>query len=514
MKILLISLLAAAVLCLPAGAIELPDGLDAVVPQELLEDAMEEGLVARGAAYLWEMLRTSLSDALAASLRGAASLMLLALLCGLIEGTAAEAGESAAQFAPYVGVLGAAALSAGDVSSLMALGLETLDELAVMAKLLMPTVAAAMASSGSVGSASVWQVGALMASDAFLMLIRDVLVPANRCMIGAAAAGALLPQSRLKELADGIKTLITWALSAILAAFVGFLSLSGLLAGSADRVAVRVGKSVISGAVPIVGGILSEATEALLAGAGALRSTLGVLGVFAVLSLCLAPLLRLTVQYLLYRGILLRYGGVRYAAQLSRAALLSLFADAGDDGGRGVFAARLASDRGHYGGDGMTILRSWLLGVVACALLVSACEQLTDGGTMKKIVRFVGGMLLMLALLRPLLRIDLTDLAVNAGAYREAVAQLEEELGAQRQRELSARIAAQTGAYIEDKAASLGASIRAVVTTEERGGVPLPASVTLYGEENAEIGAYIERELGIAKEDQLWITTGESAAGE
>ena len=158
----------------------------------------------------------------------------------------------------------------------------------------------------------------------------------------------------------------------------------------------------------------------------------------------------------------------------------------------------------------MTILRSWLLGVVACALLVSACEQLTDGGTMKKIVRFVGGMLLMLALLRPLLRLDLTDFAVNAGAYREAVAQLEEELGAQRQSELSARIATQTGAYIEDKAASLGASIRAVVTTEERGGVP----VTLYGEENAEIGAYIERELGIAKEDQRWITTGESTAGE
>ena len=162
----------------------------------------------------------------------------------------------------------------------------------------------------------------------------------------------------------------------------------------------------------------------------------------------------------------------------------------------------------------MIFLRSWLLSIVACAVLVSLAEHLTDGGTMKKIVRFVGGMLLMLALLRPLLRIDLTDLAVNAGAYREAVAQLEEELGAQRQRELSARIAAQTGAYIEDKAASLGASIRAVVTTEERGGVPLPASVTLYGEENAEIGAYIERELGIAKEDQLWITTGESAAGE
>ena len=158
----------------------------------------------------------------------------------------------------------------------------------------------------------------------------------------------------------------------------------------------------------------------------------------------------------------------------------------------------------------MTFLRTWLLGVVACAVLVSIAGQLAPDGAVRRAARFTGGMLLMLALLRPLLRIDLTDLAVNAGAYREAVAQLEEELGAQRQRELSARIAAQTGAYIEDKAASLGASIRAVVTTEERGGIPLPVSVTLYGEENAEISAYIERELGIAKEDQLWSTTGES----
>ena len=91
-------------------------------------------------------------------------------------------------------------------------------------------------------------------------------------------------------------------MSGVLAVFVTFLSLSGVLAGSADRMAVRVGKTVISGAVPVVGGILSEATEALLAGAGALRSTLGVLGVLTVLALCLAPLVHLAVQYLLYRA--------------------------------------------------------------------------------------------------------------------------------------------------------------------------------------------------------------------
>ena len=47
----------------------------------------------------------------------------------------------------------------------------------------------------------------------------------------------------------------------------------------------------------------------------------------------------------------------------------------------------------------MTFLRSWLLSVTACAVLVSIVQQLTDGGAMKKIVRFVGGMVLMLSLI-------------------------------------------------------------------------------------------------------------------
>ena len=56
-------------------------------------------------------------------------------------------------------------------------------------------------------------------------------------------------------------------MSAILIVFTAFLSVSNLLAGSADRLAVKVGKTVISGAVPVVGGILSDATEAVAAAA-------------------------------------------------------------------------------------------------------------------------------------------------------------------------------------------------------------------------------------------------------
>ena len=231
MRKLLALFFALIALTLPASALDLPDGLDGAVPGELLESAEKgDDLMVRGAAFLWETLRAALGETLASSLRAAVALMLLALLCGLADGTAAGAGETAVRFVPYAGVIGAAGLAAGDMHSLIGLGLETLDELAAMAKLLLPTMAAAMAGGGMVGTASVWQVGALMLSDLFLSLIRDLLVPVLYCVIAAAAAGALLPESGLTPLAEGAKKLLGWALGAVLTAFVAFLSLSGILA--------------------------------------------------------------------------------------------------------------------------------------------------------------------------------------------------------------------------------------------------------------------------------------------
>ena len=337
-------LFAAFLLCVSASALELPSGLDDVVPRELIDSAEAgDDLLLRGGQYLFSHFRAALQDAVANSLRGAMALMLLSLLCGLVESTAESAGETPTRYAGYLGVLGAAVIGSGVALFLCvykkkgqkASGVETMDELSTMAKLLLPTIAAAMAGGGCVGSASVWQVGALMLSDIFLSLMRDVLVPVLYCMIGTAAAGALLEQSRLSLLSKGIGKLLSWGLSAILIVFTAFLSVSNLLAGSADRLAVKVGKTVISGAVPVVGGILSDATEAVAAAALTLRGTLGVLGVFSVLALCLVPLLRMAVQYLFYQLAAFFSGMVgsqslsRFLEQLSSAFSLMLAMTAG-----------------------------------------------------------------------------------------------------------------------------------------------------------------------------------------
>ena len=151
----------------------------------------------------------------------------------------------------------------------------------------------------------------------------------------------------------------------------------------------------------------------------------------------------------------------------------------------------------------MEFLRQWLLGVVACAVLVSVATQLCPEGALRKIVRFTGGLLLLLAMLRPVARYEPDAAARRADGYRETVARLERELAVERENALRDGIAEEWEAYIEDKAGSLGAEVRA--EAEVTAGEGVPERVTLRGTYSEELSRFLASELGVAKEKQIWI---------
>ena len=57
----------------------------------------------------------------------------------------------------------------------------------------------------------------------------------------------------------------------------------------------------ISGAVPVVGGILSDASEAILVSVGVMKNAAGIYGIFAVLAIFAGPFLRIGVHYLMLK---------------------------------------------------------------------------------------------------------------------------------------------------------------------------------------------------------------------
>jgi len=51
----------------------------------------------------------------------------------------------------------------------------------------------------------------------------------------------------------------------------------------------------------VVGGILSDASEAVIVGTGVVKNTVGVSGMLAIIAICISPFLKIGVQYLLLK---------------------------------------------------------------------------------------------------------------------------------------------------------------------------------------------------------------------
>jgi stage III sporulation protein AE len=84
--------------------------------------------------------------------------------------------------------------------------------------------------------------------------------------------------------------------------FTGYISITGVISGTTDAAALKATKLTISGMVPVVGGILSDASEAILVGAGFVRNTTGIYGLLAITALCIRPFLKIGAQYLLLKS--------------------------------------------------------------------------------------------------------------------------------------------------------------------------------------------------------------------
>jgi stage III sporulation protein AE len=260
-------------------------------------------LFRRGAAQLGSILRERV--------RGAVQILLVVVLCGVIDGFCRGSGASgAAALVPVAGALTVSIIAAGSLDTLIGLGAETLASMRDFSSVLLPVLAAATASAGAVGTATAQQVATVFFSDLLLRLIDGLLLPLVYLYIGVVTASAMLPQSNLTGLAEGLKKTVAWILSGVLIAFTVYLSTVRVIGGTADGAAVKVAKAAISGTIPVVGSILSEASEAVMAGAGLLKGAIGVFGMLAVLAICFLPFLQLGVQYLLYKLTALLAGTV------------------------------------------------------------------------------------------------------------------------------------------------------------------------------------------------------------
>lgn len=238
----------------------------------------------------------------AQALPAGVKLLAVAMLCTLAQSMVPEKKAGTVQAAELAGALSITALAAGDMQAMIGLGRETVARMDEFSALLLPVLATLTAATGQVGAAAARQGVTVLFSGLLMEAMDRVLVPMLYIYLGACCACTAADSKGLRKTAELIRGGMQMVLTAFLLLFLGWLTASGAIAGSADAAAVKTAKIAISRAVPVVGSILSDAAETVLAGAGALKSTVGAVGLAAVLAICLVPFFRLAVHYLTYKA--------------------------------------------------------------------------------------------------------------------------------------------------------------------------------------------------------------------
>ena len=310
-NVALLPLLLAA-LCLPARALTLEEAVsiqeDELDMGRLERSAAENGGMAEygvgldeGLAGLLDTGTRELGGVFRRAARSGVLILVILLFCGLAQTVQEGMGDSQVRSVSLAGTLAVAAVAVADVNALLGMGTEAIGKMTSFANVLLPTVAVVTAATGAITGAAARQLAAALFSDVLVNVINGLLIPLLYGYIAASVAQAATGQEGLKRLADLLKWAVTTVLTIVMLVFVGYLTASGAVAGGADAATVKAAKFAISGAIPVVGGILSDATETVLASAGVLKGTVGVFGMMTILGICLLPLLRLAVHYLVYK---------------------------------------------------------------------------------------------------------------------------------------------------------------------------------------------------------------------
>ena len=296
MRRILIALMFVILLALPVRAQELtapsvPDHAERFMPPD--QQNFAQGLleVLRDALLY---IRPDLKEAAAVCLQIAAVMMAISFL-RTIPGTSEKT-------ATLAGSIGISLILLQTSNSLVNLAATTVTQISEYGRLLLPVMTAALAGQGGISQSTALYAGTAFFDALLTSLIGKLLTPMIYLFLVLAIASSAIGEDMLKKLRDTMKWAMTWSLKTILYVYTGYIGITGVVSGTTDAAALKAAKLTISSVVPVVGSILSDASEAVLVSAGTVKNAAGIYGLFAILAIWIGPFLQIGGHYLLLKA--------------------------------------------------------------------------------------------------------------------------------------------------------------------------------------------------------------------
>jgi len=285
------------IFCLPvkAMAIEInpPEAPESV--QEYIDNNSES--FAEGLLFILKQVTPQIYPNIAQASRICLSIVGICLILSAVQGLVSQNQR----IITLLGVVSICVVLLRSVNAMIHLSSRTVQELSEYGKLLIPVMTAALAAQGASATSAALYAGTVFFDSVLSSLTAKILVPGLYVYLCLCIVHKATNNTLLQQMSQGMKWLITWGLKIILYLFTGYLSITGVVSGSTDASMLKATKIMVSGAVPVVGNIISDASETILIGAGIMKNAAGIYGMLAIIAVCIGPFLKIGIHYLLLK---------------------------------------------------------------------------------------------------------------------------------------------------------------------------------------------------------------------
>ena len=179
--------------------------------------------------------------------------------------------------------------------------IKTIRTLGSYAGTVLPVVYTAAAVSGAVVSSGARYAAVLLCLNILMDLLLRLAVPLIYAFLALCLSRSMYPNPVLNTAVSVVKWCTITGMTVLTTVISVYIGFTGSLTAGADAIAVKGGKMVISNALPVVGGILSDAASVVLASASVIKNSAGIYALVGICALCLSPFLAIGVKMLLFR---------------------------------------------------------------------------------------------------------------------------------------------------------------------------------------------------------------------
>lgn len=229
-------------------------------------------------------------------------LVILAVLCAVLQNLVSSFEKGAAAQLTYsITYLVLITIAIGSFSLAVNAGREVVDTMVTFMQALLPVLLTLLVAVGGVASAAIFSPVLLTTLGLFGTLIKNVILPLLFFTAILGILSNLSERYKVSNLASLLKSVAMGLMGIFSTIFLGVLAIQGVAGAVGDSVTFRTAKFSVDAFVPVVGGMLADALEAVVSSSLLIKNAVGIAGMIVIGTVMVTPLLKIITLAFIYK---------------------------------------------------------------------------------------------------------------------------------------------------------------------------------------------------------------------